>query len=96
MTPVRLFFVICSVLLYFQYLVATVFDINYIQHVGLYSVTGPVYVSEMAPSHIRGKLGLVNYFMTGGGVLSASIAAGLFFIDSQHAYTFGWRFDNHK
>ena len=63
---------------------------------GLYSVTGPVYVSEMAPSHIRGKLGLVNYFMTGGGVVSASIAAGLFSIDTQHAYTYGWRFDKHK
>ena len=64
--------------------------------IGLCSVTGPVYVSEMAPSHIRGKLGLVNYFMTGGGVFIAAVAAGLFSIDSEHAYTFGWRFDKHK
>ena len=64
--------------------------------VGLFSVTGPVYVSEMAPSHVRGKLGLVNYLTTGGGVLSGSIAAGLFSIDTQHAYTFGWRFDKHN
>jgi len=50
----------------------------------------------MAPSHIRGKLGLINFLMTGGGMTSAAIAAGLFSIDSQHAYTFGWRFDiNH-
>ena len=60
--------------------------------VGLFSVTGPVYVSEMAPSHTRGKLGLVNFLMTGGGIFSATVAAGLFSIDSQHAYTFGWRF----
>ena len=47
----------------------------------------------MAPSRIRGKLGLVNFLMTGAGIFSATVAAGLFFIDSQHAYTFGWRFD---
>ena len=63
-------------------------------YLGLYSATGPVYVSEMAPSRLRGKLGLINYFLTGVGVFSASIAVGLFSIDSQHAYTFGWRFDN--
>ena len=63
----------------------------YILITGLYSVTGPVYVSEMAPSYIRGKLGLVNYFMTGGGMLGGAIADGLFSIDSEHAYEFGWR-----
>ena len=52
-------------------------------------------MSEMAPSHIRGKLGLINFLLTGGGVFSASVSVGLFSIDSQHAYTFGWRFDNH-
>ena len=51
-------------------------------------------MSEMAPSHIRGKLGLVNFLMSGGGIFSATVAAGLLSIDSQHAYTFGWRFDN--
>ena len=64
--------------------------------VGLFSVTGPVYVSEMAPSHVRGKLGLINFLMTGGGVFGGSVAAGLFSIDTQHAYTFGWRFGKHK
>ena len=63
--------------------------------IGFYSVTGPVYVSEMAPSHIRGKLGLVSFMATGAGLVIASIAAGLFSIDSEHAYTFGWRFDEH-
>ena len=53
-------------------------------------------MSEMSPSHIRGRLGLVNFLMSGGGIFSASVAAGLFSIDSQHAYTFGWRFDKHK
>ena len=64
-------------------------------YVGLFSVTGPVYVSEMAPSRTRGKLGLVNFLMTGAGIFSATVAAGLFSIDSQHAYTFGWRFGTH-
>ena len=58
----------------------------------MFSVTGPVYVSEMAPSRTRGKLGLVNFLMTGAGIFSATVAAGLFSIDTQHAYTFGWRF----
>ena len=58
--------------------------------IGLYSVTGPVYVYEMSPSHIRGKMGLVNYFMTrtGGGMLGEAIANGLFSIDPKHVYTF--------
>ena len=34
--------------------------------------------------------------MTGGGVFGGSVAAGLFTIDTQHAYTFGWRFEKHK
>jgi len=60
---------------------------------GLYSVIGPVYVSEMSPSHIRGKLGLANYVLTGGGLVCGAVANGLFSIDTQHAYTYGWRFD---
>ena len=60
---------------------------------GLYSVIGPVYVSEMSPSHIRGKLGLINYILNGGGVVGGAIAGGLFSIDSKHAFTFGWRCD---
>ena len=49
-------------------------------------------MSEMSPSHIRGKLGLVSYLHTGGGILGGSIAAGLFSIDTKHAYTIGWRY----
>jgi len=60
---------------------------------GLYSVVGPVYVSEMSPSHIRGKFGLASYVLTGGGVVCGAVANGLFIIDTQHAYTYGWRFD---
>ena len=59
--------------------------------IGLYSVTGPLYVSEMSPSNIRGKLGLASYLHTGGGILIGSIAVGLFSIDSKQAYTIGWR-----
>ena len=46
-------------------------------YIGLHSVTGPVYVSEMSPSHIRGKLGLAGYLHTGGGILIGFIAVGL-------------------
>ncbi|XP_065903148.1 proton myo-inositol cotransporter hmit-1.3-like [Dysidea avara] len=59
---------------------------------GLYSVIGPVYVSEMSPSHIRGNLGLANYISSGVGLFSGSVSSGLFSIDSEHAYTFGWRY----
>jgi len=51
-------------------------------------------VSEMSPSNIRGKLGLVNYILNGGGIVSGAIAGGLFSIDSKHAFTFGWRCDS--
>ena len=69
------------------------FKFSYTFHIiiGLYSVTGPVYVSEMSPSNIRGKLGLASYLHTGGGILIGSIAVGLFSIDSKQAYTIGWR-----
>jgi len=56
-------------------------------------VIGPVYVSEMSPSHIRGKLGLGNYVLTGAGLVFGSVANGLFSIDTRHAYAYGWRFD---
>lgn len=62
-------------------------------YTGIYSVIGLVYVSEMSPSHIRGRLALASYLHTGGGILSGSIAVGLFSLDSKHAYTIGWRLD---
>ena len=60
---------------------------------GIYSVIGLVYVSEMSPSHIRGRLALASYLNTGGGILCGSIAVGLFSLDTEHAYTLGWRLD---
>ena len=60
---------------------------------GVYSVIGLVYVSEMSPSHIRGRLALASYLNTGGGILCGSIAVGLFSLDTEHAYTLGWRLD---
>jgi len=65
--------------------------VHFLLYVGLYSVTGPVYVSEMSPSNIRGKLGLASFLNTGGGILIGSIMVGLFSIDSKQAYTIGWR-----
>ena len=62
-------------------------------HTGIYSVIGLVYVSEMSPSHIRGRLALASYLHTGGGILIGSIAVGLFSLDTEHAYTLGWRLD---
>ena len=64
----------------------------YYMYIGIYSVIGLVYVSEMSPSHIRGRLALASYLHTGGGILSGSTAVGLFSLDSKHAYTLGWRY----
>lgn len=59
--------------------------------VGVYSVTGPIYSSEMSPSHLRGKLGVLNIlFSTTGGMVSI-VVAGLLSIDSSFAYSYGWR-----
>ena len=60
-------------------------------HVGVYSVTGPIYSSEMSPTHLRGKLGVLNIlFSTTGGMVSI-IVAGLLSIHSGFAYSYGWR-----
>jgi len=59
-------------------------------------VVGLAYVSEMSPSHIKGKFGLASYVLTGGGVVCGAVADGLFIISTQHAYTYGWTFDKQK
>lgn len=60
---------------------------------GLFSTTGSVYVSEMSPTHLRGRLGVAINLFTAGGLLTGVIIAGLFSVDTKFAYTFGWRFD---
>ena len=60
---------------------------------GLFSTTGSIYVSEMSPSHLRGRLGVIVNFFTAGGLLTGVIIAGLFSVDTKFAYIYGWRFD---
>lgn len=60
-------------------------------HVGIYIVTGPIYSSEMSPSHLRGKLGVINILFSTTGGMVGIIVAGLFSISYSFAYSFGWR-----
>ena len=50
-------------------------------------------MSEMSPSHLRGRLGVVINFFTAGGLLTGVVTAGLFSVDTKFAYTYGWRFE---
>ena len=49
-------------------------------------------MSEMSPSHLRGRLGVVVNLFTASGQLVGVVIAGLFSVDSGFAYTHGWRF----
>ena len=60
-------------------------------YVGIYSVIGLVHVSGMSPSHIQDRLALASFLHVSGGILSGSIAVGLFSLDSKHAYSLGRR-----
>ena len=66
--------------------------VHYCYNLGLFSTTGSVYVSEISPSHLRGKLGVVVNSFTAGGQLTGVVIAGLFSVDSNFAYAHGWRF----
>ena len=60
--------------------------------VGFTTVTGPVYVAELVPNHIRGKLVFLSYVMTGGGVLAGAVVGGIFSVGGHHfTETYGWR-----
>ena len=61
---------------------------------GIFSTTGSVYVSEMSPNHLRGRLGVVLTFFTSGGLLTGVVIAGLFSVDTKFAYKYGWRFEH--
>jgi len=54
-------------------------------------VTGSVYIAELVPSYIRGKLVFLSYVMTGGGVLAGAVIDGLFSLDEKFADKYGWR-----
>ena len=53
-----------------------------------------MYVAELVPNHIRGKLVFLSYVMTGGGVLAGAVIGGLFSIDTHFADIYGWRYSN--
>jgi len=59
--------------------------------VGFASMTVPVYISEMAPSNIRGRLTVVNNMFITGGQLVATVVDGLFSINHEFARRNGWR-----
>ena len=60
-------------------------------NLGLFSTTGSVYLSEMSPTHLRGRLGVALNLFTAGGLLTGVIIAGLFSMDTKFAHTYGWR-----
>ena len=54
-------------------------------------MTVPVYISETAPSNIRGKLVVVNTLFITGGQFVATVIDGLFSINHDFARKNGWR-----
>lgn len=54
-------------------------------------MTGSVYIAELAPSYIRGKLVFLSYVMTGGGILAGAVIDGLFSVGDNFAEKYGWR-----
>ena len=56
--------------------------------VGLASMTVPMYIAEVAPDHIRGKLVTINNCFITFGQFVAAVVAGVFSSDSKN----GWRY----
>ena len=56
--------------------------------VGLASMAVPMYIAEVAPSYIRGKLVTINNCFITGGQFIAAIVAGIFSFNAET----GWRF----
>ena len=57
--------------------------------IGLASMTVPMYIAEVAPVSVRGKLVTVNNCFITGGQFVASIVAGTFSFDTKN----GWRYN---
>ena len=55
--------------------------------IGLASLSVPMYIAEIAPVYMRGKLVTVNQIFITAGLLMAAIIAGVFSSDDQN----GWR-----
>ncbi|XP_065886410.1 proton myo-inositol cotransporter-like isoform X3 [Dysidea avara] len=60
--------------------------------IGFASMTVPVYISETAPSNIRGRLVVINTLFVTGGQFVATVIDGLFSIQHDFAVKNGWRF----
>ena len=60
--------------------------------VGFASMTVPVYISETAPSNIRGRLVVINTLFVTGGQFVATVIDGLFSIQHDFAVKNGWRY----
>jgi len=54
-------------------------------------MTVPVYISEMAPSNIQGRLTVFNNMFITGGQLVATVIDELFSINHEFARKNGWR-----
>ena len=55
--------------------------------IGLASMTVPMYIAEVSPVYIRGKLVTINQIFITAGMLVAAVVAGVFSSDSKN----GWR-----
>jgi len=55
-------------------------------------MTVPVYISETAPSNIRGRLVVINTLFITGGQFVATVVDGLFSIQHDFAVKTGWRY----
>lgn len=56
--------------------------------IGIAAMSVPMYIAESAPSHMRGKLVVVNVLFITGGQFIATVVDGIFsFLD----HTVGWR-----
>lgn len=58
--------------------------------VGVASMTVPVYIAEVAPPHLRGRLVTINTLFITGGQFFASVIDGIF----SYLAKDGWRFVN--
>ena len=64
----------------------------FLPSVGFASMTVPVYISETAPSNIRGRLVVINTLFITGGQFVATVIDGLFSIQHDFAVENGWRY----
>ena len=62
-------------------------------YIGFTTVTSSVYVAELVPGHIRGRLVFLSYVMTGGGVLAGAVVGGIFStkFTPNFGEEYGWR-----